>query len=118
MLVAPDAAGNRAHSPQEPLGQLTSPGALDVELRGHRYRARWASPASVEHLRVNVRVEAGTNGSTRMHVETLDLYSPRSRRVFAVRAAQIFSTSVDAFEQDLSELLIAVDHAQRAAASR
>jgi len=96
---------------------LLEKGAIDLELRGRRYRARWASPASVEHLRVNVRVEAGTNGSAKVHVETLDLYSPRSRQSFAVRAGRIFGTSGDAFEDDLSELLLAVDHAQRSAAS-
>jgi hypothetical protein len=69
----------------------------------------------VEQLRVNLRVESGTNGSTHMHVETLDLYSPRSRRVFAVRTAKVLAASVDVIDEDLSELLVAVDRAQRAA---
>lgn len=93
-----------------------TPGALDLELHTRRYRARWAQLGTVEQLRVNVRIETGPNGSAKMHVETLDLYSPRSRRVFASRAAQMLGATVDAIESDLSELLIVVDHAQRAAA--
>ncbi len=88
-------------------------GALDLELAGRRYLARWAQPGTVENLRVNVRVEAGSNGSGRLHVETLDLYSPRSRKVFAARAAKIFEAPVEAIEDDLSELLVSVDRVQR-----
>jgi DNA primase len=101
-----------------PAAPITSdtPGAVDLDLHTRRYRARWAQLGTVEQLRVNVRIESGTNGSTKTHVETLDLYSARSRRVFAARAAQMLGATVDAIESDLSELLIAVDHAQRAAA--
>ena len=96
-----------------PAAPVTSdtPGALDLDLHTRRYRARWAQLGTVEQLRVNVRIETGSNGSSRTHVETLDLYSARSRRVFASRAAQILGATVDAIEADLSELLIAVDHA-------
>ncbi len=94
----------------------STPGSLDITLHARNYRARWAQLGNVEQLRVNLRVESGTNGAAKMHVETLDLYSTRSRRVFATRAAQVLGPSVDAIEDDLSELLIAVDHAQRALA--
>lgn len=94
----------------------TGVGGLNIELGGRRYQARWAQAGTVEHLRVNVRVESGANGSTRMHVETLDLYSPRSRSVFAARAAHMLSAETSAIEEDLSSLLVAVDKAQRAAA--
>src|SRR5206468_2590676 len=110
------AGGERADHREPRLLQV--PGVLDVELRGRRYRARWAQGGTVEHLRVNVRVEIGSNGSGRMHVETLDLYSPRSRQVFAVRAARVLSASVDAIDEDLSELLVAIDRAQRAATEK
>jgi len=91
-------------------------GCFNIELGGRRYQARWAQAGTVEHLRVNLRVESGTNGGARMHVETLDLYSPRSRSVFAARAAHMLGAEVDAIEEDLSALLVAVDKAQRAAA--
>lgn len=94
-----------------------SPGALDLELRGRRYTARWAQPGTVEQLRVNVRVETGHNGSAAMHLETLDLYSPRSRTLFASRAAKVLRITADAVEEDLSELLVAVDQVQRQAAT-
>ena len=94
----------------------STPGSLDLDLHARHYRARWAQLGNVEQLRVNLRVESGTNGSVKMHVETLDLFSTRSRRVFASRTAQVLGVSVDAIEEDLSELLIAVDHAQRALA--
>jgi len=103
-------AGSQSPSPA---ALTSSPGALDLVLSGRRYRARWAQLGTVEQLRVNVRLEAGSNGSGKMHVETLDLYSPRSRRVFAVRAGKVFAVAVDAIEDDLGELLIAVDRAQR-----
>ena len=103
-----DTGDMRAPSP------TAAPGTLDVELHQRRYRARWAQAGTVEHLRVNLRVEVGANGSGRMHVETLDLYSPRSRSVFAARAAKIFEVAVEAIEDDLSELLVVVDRTQRA----
>ena len=52
----------------------------------------------------------------KLHVETLDLYSPRSRRMFAARAAQVLGATVEAVENDLSDMLVAVDRAQREAA--
>ena len=98
---------------QTAAAQPSRSGILNLGLAGRRYLARWAQPGTVEHLRVNVRVEAGSNGSGRLHVETLDLYSPRSRKVFATRAAKIFEAPVEAIEDDLSELLVAVDRVQR-----
>ena len=92
-------------------------GNLDLVLHKRQYQARWAENGSVEHLRVNLRVKDATDGIDRMHVETLDLYSPRSRRVFAARTAQIFVATVDEIEQDLSDLLVAVDRAQHAQAA-
>ena len=88
-------------------------GLLKVELRGRVYQARWAQLGTVEHLRVNVRVESANDGTGKMHVETLDLYSPRSRSVFAARAGHVIGTAAAAVEEDLSELLVAVDRVQR-----
>jgi len=98
------------------IGLRRGAGALDTELRGRRYHARWMQLGTVEHLRVNLRVEPAASGAGKLHVETLDLYSPRSRRMFAVRAAQVLGATVEGVESDLSELLIAVDKAQREAA--
>ena len=91
-------------------------GTLDAELHGRRYQARWMHLGTVEHLRVNVRVEPAGSGEGKLHVETLDLYSPRSRRIFASRAAQVLGATVDGVESDLSDLLVAMDRAQREAA--
>ena len=52
----------------------STPGVVDLALHTRRYRARWAQLGTVEQLRVNVRIEAGHNGSAKTHVETLDLY--------------------------------------------
>jgi len=101
-----------SHEAQVP-SPRRQPGSLDVELNGRRYQARWAQLGSVEQLRVNLRVESGTNGSTRLHVETLDLYSPRSRSVFAARAARVFGLDAEAIEADLSDLLMRVDREQQ-----
>jgi len=94
-------------------GARTRGGHFETELGGRRYQARWAQLGTVEQLRVNVRVQSGTNGSTRVHVETLDLYSPRSRRMFAGKAARVFGCSIDAIEDDLSALLMEIDRLQR-----
>ena len=93
-----------------------SSGALDMTINGRRYRIRWLHPGTVEQLRVNVRVEAGDNGSGRMHVETLDLFSPRSRQVFATRAARALGVTAQELDEELSAVLLAVDQAQRAQA--
>jgi len=97
------------------VGQSKSqePGSLSLEFEGRKYHARWAQLGTVESLRVNVRIESGAGDEQKIHVETLDLYSPRSRRVFAVKAARIFSVSVDAIDDDLSKVLVAVDKVQR-----
>lgn len=109
------AAGAPSHSakPAVAINDSRSAGALRHELHGRRYHARWAHPGTIETLRVNVRVDSATNGSGRFHVETLDLYSPRSRRVFASKAAKLLGVEADTIDQDLSEILVAVDRAQR-----
>ena len=73
-------------------------GNLDLVLHGRQYQARWAENGSIEHLRVNLRVKDNVGGADRMHVETLDLYSPRSRRVFAARTAHLFGATIDVVE--------------------
>jgi hypothetical protein len=88
-------------------------GSYQTEHNGRQYRARWAQLGSIEQLRVNVRVTVGADNAA-FHVETLDLYSPRSRRMFANRAARLCGCGIDDIDSDLSELLVAVDKTQRA----
>ena len=88
-------------------------GTLVMNCDGRRYRARWAQLGTVEHLRVNVRVETANNGSGQHHVETLDLFSANSQERFASRAAKRIQATAGAIESDLAELLAAVDRAQR-----
>ena len=104
---------NHNHSSVDGSVVVKSKSSIDIELHDRRYSARWAQPGTVERLRVNVRVETGSNGSTKSHVETLDLYSSHSRRVFAAKAAKIFGASTDAIESDLSEVLMTIDRIQR-----
>jgi hypothetical protein len=89
-------------------------GITDLEIGGRRYLARWVHLGTVEHLRVNVRVEPSSGASGRMHTETLDLYSPRSRRMFATRASRLLGTTSEAIDNELAELLVAVDRVQQA----
>jgi hypothetical protein len=89
-----------------------SPGALRVHIDDRRYYARWADPRSVDQLRVNVRLEQ-PNGRGRFHGETIDIYSHRSRNSFAAHAAKLLGYDANTIDQDLAEILMAVDRAQR-----
>lgn len=80
------------------------PNVFNIELHGRRYTARWAQLGTVEQLRVNLRVEAEHDGKARVHVETLDLYSTRSRSVFASRVAKLCDASADLVEEELAEI--------------
>ena len=79
---------------------------LTLSRDGLRYHAR-AYPAQLGRLRATVKVEK----DSRFHVDTLDLYSSRSRAEFARRAGKALGVEADAVEPDLLALLVEAEKA-------
>ena len=76
-------------------------GQLILERQGLTYRAR-VYAAVLGRLRATVKAEKGAA----FHVDTLDLYSSRSRAEFARRAARALSVEASAIEADLLALVV------------
>jgi DNA primase len=103
-----DAAEPRP-TPPAPSPLSEKPSAVD-ELKltrdGLTYHAR-PYPASLGRLRATVKVER----DGRFHVDTLDLYSSRSRTEFARRAGKALGVEADAVEPHLLALLVDAEKA-------
>jgi hypothetical protein len=98
-----------APEPARPTTEPTSPVTHDGdELALVRddlaYRAR-CHPVSLGRLRATVKVDKGAA----FHVDTLDLYSSRSRTEFARRAGTALSVEASAVDRDLLTLLVAAE---------
>ena len=76
-------------------------GQLVLQRGALTYRAR-AFPALLGRLRATVRVEKGAA----FHVDTLDLYSSRSRAEYARRVEKVAGATLEAIEADLLTLLV------------
>jgi DNA primase catalytic core len=76
-------------------------GQLVLRKEAVTYRAR-AYPPQLGRLRATVKVEKGE----RFHVDTLDLYSSRSRSEFIHRASKSLELDENAIEADLLALLV------------
>jgi DNA primase len=74
---------------------------LVLERSGITYQARVVA-TTPGRLRVTIKASRGTS----FHVDTIDLYSSRSRSEFARRASKIVTAAVDAIESDLLALLV------------
>jgi len=92
-----------------------SAGGLDLERCDRRYQVRWAQLGSIDHLYVNLRIYPRGNGAPPAHVDRFDLYSASSRNKFAVQAGRKLKVEPGTLEDELSELLVAVDQAQQQA---
>jgi DNA primase catalytic core len=84
-----------------PLTEKPAVDGLTLTRDGLSYHAR-AYPASLGRLRATVKVER----DSRFHVDTLDLYSSRSRTEFARRAGKALGVEADAVEPHLLALLV------------
>src|SRR3990172_7303496 len=71
-----------------------------------RYRVR-AYPVLMGRLRATVKLERGS----RFHVDTLDLYSSRSRTEFARRVSKALEADEASVEEDLLKLLVEAEKA-------
>jgi DNA primase catalytic core len=74
---------------------------------GRRYEVVALARAGVARLKATVKAIGG--GPGRFHVEALDLYSARARRLFAGEAARVFRVPVELAENDLARLLAAAE---------
>jgi len=103
-----DAAEPRPTPPApSPLSEKPSPvDELTLSRDGLTYHAR-PYPASLGRLRATVKVER----DGRFHVDTLDLYSSRSRTEFARRAGKALGVEPDAVEPHLLALLVDAEKA-------
>jgi len=81
-------------------------GSLTLSREDRTYRAR-AYPAQLGRLRATVKAEKGSA----FHVDTLDLYSSRSRAEFARRAGKALTADPEKVEADLLALLVAAEKA-------
>ncbi len=83
-------------------------GELSVELGGRRWRVRGLDHATSHGaLRVNVLAARGE----RFHIDTLDLYSARSRQGFITAAAAELGVDAGVVKADLGKILLASETA-------
>ncbi|HXV05254.1 MAG TPA: toprim domain-containing protein, partial [Solirubrobacterales bacterium] len=95
----------------------TEGGELRVQIEERRWRVRGiGSATSFESLRVNVMVaRQRPRGGEVFHLDTLDLYSARSRGSFARAAGKELGLSEELVARDLGRVLLACEeHAEQA----
>jgi hypothetical protein len=81
-------------------------GQLTLHREDRLFRAR-VYPAQLGRLRATVKAEKGSA----FHVDTLDLYSSRSRAEFARRAGKALAADAEKVETDLLALLVLAENA-------
>jgi 5S rRNA maturation endonuclease (ribonuclease M5) len=84
-----------------PSAPMPDPGVVTLDRDGRMYQARVFS-AVLGRLRATVRASRGAA----LHVDSLDLYSSRSRTEFARRASRALGVEVEAIESDLLAVLV------------
>jgi len=83
-------------------------GVIVLERAGVLYQARVASTL-LGRLRVTVKASRGAGTSAPFHVDTIDLYSSRTRSEFARRAEKVVLRTLDEIESDLLALLVGAE---------
>jgi 5S rRNA maturation endonuclease (ribonuclease M5) len=87
-------------------------GLILIERAGVFYQARVASTL-LGRLRVTVKAARGVGPGAPFHVDTIDLYSSRSRSEFARRAEKVLSRTPDEIESDLLALVVIAEKAAK-----
>ena len=100
------AGGAGADAGPAPAGISREEGQLVLRRGALTYRAR-VYPASLGRLRATVRLE----GPSGFHVDTIDLYSSRSRAEYAKRAARVAVQAASVIEGDLLALVVEAEKA-------
>jgi 5S rRNA maturation endonuclease (ribonuclease M5) len=93
-------------APALPTSPVPEPGALTLECDGRVYHVRVVS-AVLGRLRATVKASRGAV----FHVDSLDLYSSRSRSEFARRASKALGAEMEAIESDLLAVLVLAEKA-------
>jgi DNA primase catalytic core len=76
-------------------------GGWRVTLGARSYRVRGLSPAGLDRLRVNLRIESGS----RMHLDTLDLYGHRARAALVKELARVFGEPEETLAREIATLI-------------
>ena len=91
---------NRAQDPHSPLSTSNSPQSLTLSCGVRHYRLLGLDKGK-RKLKVTIRVEhAG-----RLHIDTLDLYSARSRRTLLQDLCRLFEETPEIIESDITKLV-------------
>ena len=87
--------------------QRTDQGLI-VTCANRQYRVRGVSLNNFERLRVNIRASQDAV----FHIDSLDLYQSRARKIFAVQLAKLFKVELFVIESDLLYLVAEVESYQ------
>jgi DNA primase len=104
--TAPAVAGPAEASP--PTSAPSADGVIVLDRAGAMYQARVASTL-LGRLRVTVKAARGAGPGVPFHVDTIDLYSSRSRSEFARRGEKVLARTPDEVESDLLALLVVAE---------
>ena len=110
--AAPTSSSSPPSSPKSS-GVVREDGHLVLRKGAVHYRAQ-VYPPQLGRLRATVKVEKGE----RFHVDTLDLYSSRSRSEFGRRVAKALELEEDTIESDLLALLVEAEKTSKEGESR
>jgi DNA primase len=100
-------AGKEENPPDDEGREDAAPGGFALVYPNRRYEVVALARAGVARLKATVKAIGG--GPGRFHVEALDLYSAKARRLFAGEAARVFRLPVEVAESDLTRLLVAAE---------
>lgn len=115
-LIAPEKTAGEKEEPAEATGAPPSPDAPQETAMPQGFALVWPTrryevvalaKSSATRLKATVKAIGAEPG--RFHVEALDLYSSRARRLFAAEAARVFRVSPEQGEADLTRLLVAAE---------
>jgi len=110
---ASPASSSSPPSSSKPSGIVREDGHLVLRKGAVHYRAQ-AYPPQLGRLRATVKVEKGE----RFQVDTLDLYSSRSRSEFSRRVSKALELEEDAIESDLLALLVEAEKTSKEGESK
>jgi DNA primase catalytic core len=113
LLAEASPASSSSPTSPKPSGVVREEGHLVLRKGGVHYRAQ-VYPPQLGRLRATVKVEK----AERFHVDTLDLYSSRSRAEFGRRVSKALEIEEEAIEADLLALLVEAEKASKEGESK
>ncbi len=114
--TGPTATAGKENPPDDEGREEAAPGGFALVYPNRRYEVVALARAGVARLKATVKAIGAMPG--RFHVEALDLYSAKARRLFAGEAARVFRLPPETTENDLGRVLMAAEtHLERGAAA-